>query len=106
MRDTTEIAQRIDTFAHDPNGALIVLPGPVVIGHREAIIVAAARYRLPTIYPYSFFTADGGLLSYGSDLTDLYRRGASQTYRSQFKASVRWVNVIQDPGNPRGSTRM
>ena len=81
MRDTAEIAQRIATFARDPNGALVVLPGPVVIGHREAIIVAAARYRLPTIYPYRFFTADGGLMSYGSDMVDIYRRGASYVDR-------------------------
>src|SRR5262250_1783498 len=67
VRDTAEIAQRIATFARDPNGALVVLPGPIVNRHREAIIVAAARYRLPAIYPFRYFTADGGLLSYGSD---------------------------------------
>jgi putative tryptophan/tyrosine transport system substrate-binding protein len=76
VRDPAEIAQRFATFARDPNGALVVLPGPVVIRHREAIIVAAARYRLPAIYPYRFFTADGGLMSYGSDIADLHRRAA------------------------------
>src|SRR5215470_1894720 len=81
VRDTAEIAQRIATFARDPNGALVVLPSPIVNRHREAIVVAAARYRLPAIYPYSFFTADGGLMSYGSDLADLYRRGASYVDR-------------------------
>jgi len=74
VRDPAEIAQRFATFARDPNGAVVVLPGPVVIKHRESIIVAAARYRLPTIY---LFTANGGLMSYGSDSADLYRRGAS-----------------------------
>src|SRR5262249_25244347 len=81
VRDPAEIEQRIATFARNPNGALVVLPGPVVIGHREAIIVGAARYRLPTIYPYRFFTANGGLMSYGSDMADLYRRGASYVDR-------------------------
>jgi len=81
VRDPAEIAQRIATFARNPNGALVVLPGPVTISHREAIIVAAARYHLPTIYPYRFFTANGGLMSYGSDMADLYRRGASYVDR-------------------------
>jgi len=77
VRDAAEITQRVATFARDPNGALVVLPGPVTIRHREAIIVAAARHRLPTIYPYRFFTIDGGLMSYGSDVLDSYRRAAS-----------------------------
>ena len=81
VRDPAEIAQRFATFARDPNGALVVLPGAVVIRHREAIIVAAARYRLPAIYPYRFFTADGGLMSYGSDIADLHRRAASYVDR-------------------------
>jgi putative tryptophan/tyrosine transport system substrate-binding protein len=81
VRDPAEIAQRFATFARDPNGALVVLPGAVVIRHREAIIVAAARYRLPAIYPYRFFTTDGGLMSYGSDIADLHRRAASYVDR-------------------------
>ena len=81
VRDTAEIAQRIAIFARDSSGALVVLPGPVVNRHREAIVVAAARYRLPAIYPFRYFTADGGLMSYGSDLADLYRRGASYVDR-------------------------
>jgi ABC-type uncharacterized transport system substrate-binding protein len=92
VRDPAEIAQRIATFARDPNGALVVLPGPVTIGHRETIIVAAARYRLPTIYPYRFFTANGGLMSYGSDLADLYRRGASYVDRI-----LRGAKVVELP---------
>jgi ABC-type uncharacterized transport system substrate-binding protein len=95
VRDPAEIAQRIATFARDPNGALVVLPGPVTIGHRETIIVAAARYRLPTIYPYRFFTANGGLMSYGSDLADLYRRGASYVDRILRGAKVAELPVQQ-----------
>jgi putative tryptophan/tyrosine transport system substrate-binding protein len=94
-RDPAEIAQRIATFARDPNGALVVLPGPVVIRHREAIIVAAARYRLPAIYPYRFFTADGGLMSYGSDMADSYRRGASYVDRILRGAKVTELPVQQ-----------
>src|SRR5215831_5127972 len=71
-RDPEKLHDALLHFARNPNGALVVLPGPVVIRHREAIIVAAARYRLPAIYPYRFFTADGGLMSYGSDSADSY----------------------------------
>jgi putative tryptophan/tyrosine transport system substrate-binding protein len=95
VRDTAEIAQRIATFARDPNGALVVLPGPVVIRHREWLIVAAARYRLPAIYPYRFFTADGGLIFYGPDLADLYRRGVSYVDRILRGAKVAELPVQQ-----------
>src|SRR5215470_17749834 len=95
VRDTAEIAQRIATFARDPNGALVVLPSPIVNRHREAIVVAAARYRLPAIYPFRFFTADGGLMSYGPDLADLYRRGASYVDRILRGAKVAELPVQQ-----------
>ena len=95
VRDPAEIAQRISTFARDPNGALVILPGPIVIRHREAIIVAAARYRLPAIYPYRFFTADGGLISYGPNLAELYRRGVSYVDRILRGAKVAELPVQQ-----------
>jgi putative ABC transport system substrate-binding protein len=76
VRDATEIDQRIAAFAREPNGALVVFPSPVTVKDRELIIAAAARHRLPAIYPYGFFTADGGLMSYGVDVRDLYRRAA------------------------------
>jgi putative tryptophan/tyrosine transport system substrate-binding protein len=77
VRDATEITQRIAAFARDPNGALVVLPSPVAVFHRETIFSVALRQRLPAIYPYSFFTIDGGFMSYGPRLLDLYRGGAS-----------------------------
>ena len=95
VRDPAEIAQRFATFARDPNGAVVVLPGSVVIKHRESIIVAAARYRLPAIYPYRFFTADGGLMSYGPDLADLDRRGVSYVDRILRGAKVAELPVQQ-----------
>jgi putative ABC transport system substrate-binding protein len=81
VRDAAEIDQRIVAFAREPNGALVVLPTPVTIKDRESIITAAARHRLPAIYPYGFFTADGGLMSYGVDVSDMYRRAASYVDR-------------------------
>ena len=95
VRDAAEITQRIATFARDPNGALVVLPSPVTIGHRETIIVAAARHRLPTIYPYRFFTVDGGLMSYASDVPDSYRRAASYVDRILRGAKVAELPVQQ-----------
>jgi putative ABC transport system substrate-binding protein len=95
VRDAAEITQRVATFARDPNGALVVLPGPVTIGHRETIIVAAARQRLPTIYPYGVFTVDGGLMSYGPDVPDSYRRAASYVDRILRGAKVAELPVQQ-----------
>src|SRR5262249_8116210 len=59
------------------NGALLVVPSPVTILERDAIIALAARYRLPAVYPYRFFATAGGFISYGIDLTEQYRRAAS-----------------------------
>jgi ABC-type uncharacterized transport system substrate-binding protein len=77
VRDAVEIEHRIAAFAGEPNGALVVVPNPVTIKDRKLIVEAAARHRLPAIYPYRFFTADGGLMSYGVEVPDLYRRAAS-----------------------------
>src|SRR5215475_6457348 len=95
VRDPAEITQRVATFARDPNGGLVVLPSPVTIRHRETIIVAAARHRLPTIYPYRFFTVDGGLMSYASDVLDSYRRAASYVDRILRGAKVAELPVQQ-----------
>jgi putative tryptophan/tyrosine transport system substrate-binding protein len=62
--------------ALEPNGGLIVLNEDFTIAHRAEIISLAARYRLPAIYPYRFFTELGGLMSYGVDLSDNFRRAA------------------------------
>lgn len=72
----SEIESVIGDFAHEPNGGLIVLPGPFINDHRESIIALAARHHLPAIYPFRFFVANGGLVSYGSDPTDLSRQAA------------------------------
>ena len=77
VRNAAEIERRIDAFAQDPNGALIVLPSGPTIDHRDLIIALAARHRLPAVYPYRVFATGGGFISYGVDLTDLYRRAAS-----------------------------
>jgi putative ABC transport system substrate-binding protein len=76
VRDAAEIKQRFAVFARDPNGAAVVFPSPVTDQYRESIIAAAAEQRLPAMYPYRFFTLDGGLMSYGVSLPELYRGAA------------------------------
>ena len=81
VRDATEIETDITAFAREPNGALVVLPGPVTVQDRGPIIAMAARHRLPAIYPYRLFVTNGGLMSYGGDLADPYKQAASYVDR-------------------------
>jgi putative ABC transport system substrate-binding protein len=62
------------SMAKDRSQALIVIPSPLYLQHRERIIKHAAKNRLPAIYPHSLFVEDGGLMSYGADFVDEYRR--------------------------------
>jgi putative tryptophan/tyrosine transport system substrate-binding protein len=80
-RDANEIERNITTFARGSNGSLIVTLATDTIVHRELIITLAARHRLPAIYSYRFFVSGGGLMSYGPDPIDQYRRGASYVDR-------------------------
>ncbi len=77
VRSVPDIEQAISSLggAHANNG-LIVLPDTFITVHRRAIISAAARSNVPAIYPFRYMAGDGGLISYGIDLTDLYRRAA------------------------------
>jgi putative tryptophan/tyrosine transport system substrate-binding protein len=95
VRDAAEIKQRVAAFAHEPNGALVVIPSAIVVQHPQSVIAAAAQYRLPAIYPFRFFTADGGLISYGIDVPDLYRRAASYVDRILRGAKVAELPVQQ-----------
>ena len=81
LRDATQIERRISEFAGRPNGGLIILPNSLAIVHRELIIAAAARRRLPAIYPFRYFVTGGGLISYGPDAADQYRRAADYVDR-------------------------
>ena len=64
-----------------PNGGLIVLPDVSTVHHRDLIIALAARHRLPAIYPYRLYAVSGGLISYGSDVADVFRRAAAYVDR-------------------------
>lgn len=80
-RDTSELESVIAAQAREPNGGLIVMPDSFTDAHREEITSLVARYRLPAIYAYRFFAALGGLLSYGADLDDNFRRAADYVDR-------------------------
>jgi putative ABC transport system substrate-binding protein len=70
------LERAIAAFTSQANGGLIVLPSPVISMHRGVIVKAAAERRLPAVYPWRYFVADGGLASYGTDTIDLYQRAA------------------------------
>jgi putative ABC transport system substrate-binding protein len=81
VHDAAEIESSIQSFASEPRGGLIVLPSPVTQTHRGRIIAIAEQRRLPAIYPYRHFVAEGGLISYGIDLAALYKQAASYVDR-------------------------
>ena len=81
MRDAGGIEPAITAFARDPNGGIIVLPGSRTFTHRAQIIALAAKHRLPAVYPFRYYVADGGLISYGPDAVDQYQRAAGYVDR-------------------------
>ena len=81
LRDAGEIEQPVGTFARSPNGGLIATAGGAAVRHRDLIVTLAARYRLPAVYWERLFVAAGGLISYGADLVEQYRRAAGYVDR-------------------------
>jgi putative tryptophan/tyrosine transport system substrate-binding protein len=79
--DAAEIERVVDGFARVQNGGLIVLPDNTTTHHRDLIIALAARHRLPAIYPFRYFATSGGLLSYGTEVGDVFLRAASYVDR-------------------------
>ena len=75
VRDTDEIERTVAAFARSGNGGVIVPPGGTA-AHRKLIISLAARYKLPSVYPYRYWALDGGLISYGPNTHDPVRRAA------------------------------
>ena len=79
--DAGEIERAVSAFARGSNGGLIVVVSAAGAVHREQIITLAARHRLPAVYPYRFFVAGGGLISYGPELVGQYRSAAGYVDR-------------------------
>jgi putative tryptophan/tyrosine transport system substrate-binding protein len=76
--DAAEMERAIEAFAHEPNGGLIVLPDATTSNLRASLVALTARHRLPAIYPFRYFAASGGLMSYGIDTADPFRRAADK----------------------------
>jgi putative ABC transport system substrate-binding protein len=68
-------------LAREEHGGVLVLPTVFTMTHRDAIITLAAKHLLPAVYPYPFFAAEGGLMSYGLDIVDQHRRAADYVDR-------------------------
>jgi putative ABC transport system substrate-binding protein len=81
VHDTSDLESVIAAQAQEPNGGLIVMPDTFTTEHRSEITSLAAQHRLPAVYPYRIFAEFGGLLSYGDNLTDNFRRAASYVDR-------------------------
>jgi putative ABC transport system substrate-binding protein len=81
VSDAPGIERGIAAFARVPNGGMIVTPGGIAIGNRDLIGTMAARHQLPAVYPFRYFVTSGGLMSYGPELFDQYRRAAGYVDR-------------------------
>jgi ABC-type uncharacterized transport system substrate-binding protein len=77
VRDAAEIELAIKEFGSQSNGGIIVQPDGITLGHRQLIIDLAAKYGLPAVYPFRVFAMEGGLMAYGINVADQFRRAAS-----------------------------
>jgi putative tryptophan/tyrosine transport system substrate-binding protein len=81
MRDAGEIERALTSFAHEPNGGVIVTVSATAVKFRDQIISLATRYRLPNVYAFPYYPTSGGLVSYGPDPFDSYKRAAGYVDR-------------------------
>ena len=81
VRDAGEIERTIAAFARSSNAGMIVTASTSALIHRHLIVMLAARHRLPAVYSFRYFATTGGLISYGPDPIDMYRRAASYVDR-------------------------
>jgi putative ABC transport system substrate-binding protein len=81
VRDAHEIERAVTTFAAGSNDGLVVIGSPLTAIHRDLIVALAAQHRLPAVYPFRYFATRGGLISYGPDSIEPYRRAAGYVDR-------------------------
>ena len=81
LQDAGAIERAVAAFARGSNGGLVVTASPFGAIHPGAIVGLAARYKLPAVYPFRYFVSAGGLISYGPDTIDQYRRAAGYVDR-------------------------
>jgi len=81
VRDASDIERTITAFVQEPHGGLVVLPGSSRLDNRDLIVALAARHHLPAMYSNRHFIASGGLMSYDTDIVELWRQAASYADR-------------------------
>jgi putative ABC transport system substrate-binding protein len=81
VHSDAEVETAIIALGHDPGGGLVVMSDAFMVGHRAPVILAAARNNIPAVYANSVFAREGGLLSYGIDRVDIFRRTATYVDR-------------------------
>ena len=81
VTDAAQIESALAAIWREPGGGLIVMPDAFTTVQRKAIIALAAQHRFPAIYPYRYEVVDGGLMSYGVDTAEAYRRAATYVDR-------------------------
>ena len=108
MRDAGEIERAVTAFARSPNSGLVVTASALSALHRELIIALAARHKLPAVYYRRYFVTSGGLISYGYDLVDQFRRAPATsiassrarsrpTCRCRRRPSTSWSSTSRPP---------
>jgi putative ABC transport system substrate-binding protein len=81
VRDAGEIERGVLAFARSPNDGLVITASALTVVHRDLIVALAARLRLPAVYPRRLYVGNGGLISYGPEIIDQYRRAAGYVDR-------------------------
>jgi hypothetical protein len=102
--DAADVERSIEAFARVPDGGLLVVLDATIIAHRDLVISLAARYRLPTVYPWSSFVTAGALMSYGVDNIDVLKKAASYVDRSCVVQSPSICRCRRRPNTKRPST--
>jgi len=96
VRDANEIERAIGALGQGSNNGLIVLPGSLTLLHRKLIITLAANHHVPAVYPYRYHVTDGGVISYGPDTIDQYRRAAACRPHPQGRKGGRLAGASAD----------
>ena len=95
-QDIAELDRAVEGLVRESNSGLLVMPDIFNINNRERIIGLAARHRVPAVYPFRYFAASGGLMSYGTDVAEVFRRAAAYVDRI-FKGTSPGELPIQAP---------
>jgi putative tryptophan/tyrosine transport system substrate-binding protein len=81
VQSAADVERALEVFAREPGGGLVTPPDTATNLHRGLIVSLAARYRLPGVHPYRFYLTSGGLMSYGMNYADVFRRAAAYVDR-------------------------